>query len=85
MLAAGSAAEGRVLKPGVMAARFGSGRDPGWDLETQLRFAALSASVSVTGLGGAISAPHHDDLLTFLARENPAGDWTFLTATKGPS
>jgi sugar/nucleoside kinase (ribokinase family) len=74
---------GDVFVATFMAARYGTQRDR--DLETQLRFAGLAASVSVTGLGGAISAPRRADLLAFLAREHPAGDWTFLTATKGPS
>jgi sugar/nucleoside kinase (ribokinase family) len=74
---------GDVFVATFMAARYGS--HPDWDLPTQLRFAGLAASVSVTGLGGAASAPRHSDLLAFLAREEPEGDWTFLTATKGPS
>jgi sugar/nucleoside kinase (ribokinase family) len=74
---------GDVFVATFMAVRYGWRH--GWDLETQLRFAGLSASVSVTGLGGAISAPRTADLLAFLAREDPAGDWAFLTATKGPS
>jgi sugar/nucleoside kinase (ribokinase family) len=74
---------GDVFVATFMAARYGTHRD--WDLETQLRFAGLAASVSVTGLGGAISAPRRADLLAFLAREDPAGDWTFLTETKGLS
>lgn len=49
-----------------------------WDLATQLRFAGLNASLSVTGLGGAISAPHRADLLAFVADQRPDGDWSFL-------
>jgi sugar/nucleoside kinase (ribokinase family) len=67
---------GDVFVATFMAARFATQRD--WDLPAQLRFAGLSASVSVTGLGGAISAPRRADLLAFLGREDPAGDWTFL-------
>jgi sugar/nucleoside kinase (ribokinase family) len=74
---------GDVFVATLMAVRYGPQHD--WDLETQMRFAGLAASVSVTGLGGAISAPRPADLLAFLARERPVGDWTFLTETKGPS
>lgn len=49
-----------------------------WDLATQLRFAGLNASLSVTGLGGAVSAPQRADLLAFVDRHEPAGDWSFL-------
>ncbi|MFT4165301.1 MAG: PfkB family carbohydrate kinase [Microlunatus sp.] len=50
-----------------------------WDLATQLRFAGLNASLSVTGLGGAVSAPHRADLLAFVDRHKPTGDWSFLS------
>ena len=50
-----------------------------WDLATQLRFAGLNASLSVTGLGGAVSAPRRTDLLAFVDRRKPAGDWSFLS------
>lgn len=49
-----------------------------WDLATQLRFAGLNASLSVTGLGGAVSAPRRTDLLAFVADQRPDGDWSFL-------
>ena len=49
-----------------------------WDLATQLRFAGLNASLSVTGLGGAISAPRRADLRAFVADHEPDGDWSFL-------
>lgn len=50
-----------------------------WDLSTQLRFAGLNASLSVTGLGGAVSAPRRTDLLAFVDRRKPTGDWSFLS------
>lgn len=49
-----------------------------WDLATQLRFAGLNASLSVTGLGGAVSAPRRADLIAFVAAHRPVGDWAFL-------
>jgi sugar/nucleoside kinase (ribokinase family) len=54
-----------------------------WDLATQLRFAGLNASLSVTGLGGAVSAPRRADLCAYVARHRPLGDWSFLDA--GPA
>lgn len=51
-----------------------------WSLDEQLRFAALCASVSVTGYGGATSAPHAADLPALAGRWDPDGDWTFLTS-----
>ncbi|RLV48302.1 carbohydrate kinase family protein [Nocardioides mangrovicus] len=48
------------------------------DLESQIRLAGLAASVSVTGLGGARSAPTRADLLEFLRTHPVDGDWTFL-------
>lgn len=62
----------------VFVAAFMAARTRDWDLATQLRFAGLNASLSVTGLGGAISAPHQQDLLDFVATRNPPGDWSFL-------
>lgn len=49
-----------------------------WDLTTQLRFAGLNASLSVTGLGGAVSAPCRADLLSYISTRCPPGDWSFL-------
>lgn len=49
-----------------------------WDLTTQLRFAGLNASLSVTGLGGAVSAPRRADLLAYVESRQPPGDWSFL-------
>ena len=63
----------------VFVAAYMAARTRDWDLATQLRFAGLNASLSVTGLGGAISAPHHQDLLDFVAAQRPPGDWAFLT------
>lgn len=52
-----------------------------WSLPERLRFAALSASISVTGYGGATSAPHAADLPRLAAELDPSGDWTFLAPT----
>ena len=52
-----------------------------WDLTTQLRFAGLNAALSVTGLGGAVSAPRRADLIDFVTTNRPSGDWSFLDAT----
>jgi sugar/nucleoside kinase (ribokinase family) len=49
-----------------------------WDLATQLRFAGLNAALSVTGLGGAASAPRRADLIDFVTTTRPIGDWSFL-------
>lgn len=64
----------------VFVATYMAARTHDWDLATQLRFAGLNASLSVTGLGGATSAPRRQDLLDFLAAERPPGDWSFLHA-----
>lgn len=56
-----------------------------WDLRTRLRFAALSATLSVTGLGGAASAPRPADLRGFVERHRPEGDWSFLDAEPEPA
>lgn len=64
----------------VFVAAYMAARTRDWDLATQLRFAGLHASLSVMGLGGAISAPHRHDLLAFIAAHRPPGDWSFLTA-----
>lgn len=65
---------GDVFVAAFMAARV----HEDWDLATQLRFAGLNASLSVTGLGGAVSAPRRADLLAYVAAARPAGDWSFL-------
>jgi sugar/nucleoside kinase (ribokinase family) len=62
----------------VFVAAFMAGVHHGWDLETRLRFAAASAAFAVTGLGGAASAPHPDELRTFLDQRAAPGDWSFL-------
>lgn len=64
----------------VFVACFMAGGHHGWDLETRLRFAAASAAYAVTGLGGAASAPHPDQLRAFLRRTGAPGDWSFLDA-----
>lgn len=59
----------------------------GWDLVTRVRFAALAASLSVRGLGGALSAPRAGDIRDFLRHHRPGGDfaaiadWASATAT----
>ena len=65
---------GDVFVATLMAARV----HEDWDLATQLRFAGLNASLSVTGLGGAVSAPRRDDLIAYVAAHRPDGDWAFL-------
>ncbi|MBF4583252.1 carbohydrate kinase family protein [Curtobacterium sp. VKM Ac-2865] len=62
----------------VFVASFMAGVHHGWDLETRLRFAAASAAFAVTGLGGAASAPHPDELRSFLDQHAAPGDWSFL-------
>jgi sugar/nucleoside kinase (ribokinase family) len=64
----------------VFVAAFMATRSRGWDLRSRLRFAALSAAISVTGRGGAISAPRSQDLAGFVERHRPEGDWSFLTS-----
>ncbi|PZF63034.1 carbohydrate kinase [Curtobacterium sp. MCBD17_013] len=62
----------------VFVATFMASASRGWDLRTRLRFAGLCASMSVTGLGGAASAPRPADLVAFVDRHRPDGDWAFL-------
>ncbi|WJX99643.1 carbohydrate kinase family protein [Curtobacterium sp. SP.BCp] len=64
----------------VFVAAFMAGDHHGWDLPTRLRFGAASAAFAVTGLGGAASAPHPDQLRTFVRRAAPDDDWSFLDA-----
>ena len=61
---------GDVFTAGLMTATV-----LGWDLATRVRFAGLVASMSVRTLGGARSAPRPRDVLEFLERERPAGDF----------
>nr|WP_240895177.1 PfkB family carbohydrate kinase [Kineococcus siccus] len=61
---------GDVFTAGLMA-----GTVLGWDLATRVRFAGLVASMSVRTLGGATSAPRPRDVLAFLERERPGGDF----------
>ncbi|GAA1900310.1 carbohydrate kinase family protein [Lapillicoccus jejuensis] len=65
----------------VFAATFMAAAAYGWDLATRLRFAALCASVSVTGFGGAASAPTLGELPAHAARLAPDDDWSFLPRT----
>ncbi|MFE4469844.1 carbohydrate kinase family protein [Leifsonia sp. NPDC056824] len=69
----------------VFVATFMAAGLRGWDLPDRLRFAALSASLSVTGLGGAASAPRPADLLAFVERHRPEGDWSFLDRLPEPA
>ncbi|WP_066523005.1 carbohydrate kinase family protein [Curtobacterium ammoniigenes] len=62
----------------VFVATFMAGGFHDWDLATRLRFAAACAAISVTGFGGAATAPTPATLRAFIARHNVAGDWTFL-------
>ncbi|WP_160148711.1 carbohydrate kinase family protein [Amycolatopsis alkalitolerans] len=62
----------------VFVATFMASARHEWDLRTRLRFATLSAAISVTGLGGATSAPRPQDLAAFVARHHPEGAWSFL-------
>jgi sugar/nucleoside kinase (ribokinase family) len=62
----------------VFVASFMAGAHHGWELTTRLRFAAASAAYAVTGLGGAASAPHPEQLRAFLRRTGAPGDWSFL-------
>ncbi|GAA3628242.1 carbohydrate kinase family protein [Microlunatus ginsengisoli] len=65
---------GDIFVASFMAAE----RYPDWDLTNRLRFAALSASLSVRRLGGAVSAPRPADLRRFVDQARPAGNWSFL-------
>jgi sugar/nucleoside kinase (ribokinase family) len=62
----------------VFVATFMAGERHGWDLDTRLRCAALGAAVSVSTLGGAISAPRLPDLSDFVTAHDLPGDWSFL-------
>lgn len=63
----------------VFAATFMSAMRHGWDLPRCLRFANLCAAYSVTGPGGATTAPRHGDLPAFIKAHHVAGDWDFLS------
>ena len=52
----------------------------GWPLEKRLRFACLSASLSVRSLGGAASAPRPAQIADFISTEKPAGKWDDILA-----
>jgi sugar/nucleoside kinase (ribokinase family) len=67
----------------VFVATFMAGAHHGWPLEPRLRFAAASGAYAVTGLGGAASAPHPEQLRAFLRRSDPSGDWSFVDALTG--
>jgi sugar/nucleoside kinase (ribokinase family) len=69
----------------VFVATFMASASRGWDLRTRLRFASLSATISVTGLGGAASAPRPEDLRGFVESHRPAGDWSFLDLAPEPA
>lgn len=63
----------------VFAATFMSAMRHGWDLLTRLRFANLCAACSVTGPGGATTAPRRSDLPAFIEAHHVSGDWGFLS------
>ncbi|MFF1635533.1 carbohydrate kinase family protein [Leifsonia sp. NPDC058248] len=65
----------------VFVATFMASAGHGWDLASRLRFAGLAASISVTGFGGAASAPTIAGLQSFVAASRPDGDWSFLLDT----
>jgi sugar/nucleoside kinase (ribokinase family) len=69
----------------VFVATFMASAGHGWDLASRLRFAGLAASISVTGFGGAASAPTIAGLQSFVASRRPAGDWSFLLDTASAS
>jgi sugar/nucleoside kinase (ribokinase family) len=69
----------------VFVATFMAAARHGWSLEERLRFASLSAAISVTGLGGAASAPTPVDIVRFVDRHAPDGDWSFLQDASRPS
>jgi hypothetical protein len=64
----------------VFVATFMAAARHPWTLAQRLRYAALHAALSVTGHGGALSAPRAGDLAEFLTRHRPDGDWDFLHA-----
>ncbi|RII13922.1 Ribokinase [Streptomyces sp. YIM 130001] len=68
----------------VFVATFMAAARHSWTLAERLRYATLSAALSVTGHGGAAAAPRPPDLARFLAaRRNghgTEGDWSFLTS-----
>lgn len=69
---------GDVFVASLMSALYGWGANGSLDLERALRLAALSASISVTGFGGATSAPRRSELHEAASRLDPTGDWGFL-------
>lgn len=69
----------------VFVAAFMAALSTDWDLRTRLRFASLNATLSVTGLGGAASAPRPHDLTAFIDEHRPDGDWAFLDRTPQPA
>jgi sugar/nucleoside kinase (ribokinase family) len=62
----------------VFAASFMTSAGFGWPLEDRLRFAGLCASLSVTSLGGAASAPHPAKISRYLSLNTLPGDWTLI-------
>jgi sugar/nucleoside kinase (ribokinase family) len=63
----------------VFVATFMSALRQDWDLRSCLRFANLCAAYSVTGPGGATTAPRPGDLPAFIEAHCPGGDWDFLS------
>jgi sugar/nucleoside kinase (ribokinase family) len=63
----------------VFVATFMAALRQDWDLRTCLRFANLCAAYSVTGPGGATTAPRPGDLPAFIEAHCPGGDWSFLS------
>lgn len=48
-----------------------------WDTAERLRFAVTCASISVTGRGGALSAPTLKSVQSFVAANGTRNDWSF--------
>jgi len=69
----------------VFVATFMAGDIHGWDIPTKLQFASLCAAISVTSIGGALSAPTLEHVRSFVSANCLVGDWSFLPAAADPS
>jgi sugar/nucleoside kinase (ribokinase family) len=67
----------------VFVATFMAALRHDWGLRDCLRFANLCAAYSVTGPGGATTAPRPGDLPAFVEAHCPDGDWGFLSELGG--
>lgn len=68
----------------VFTATFMTAMLQDWALPEQLRFASLCASLSVMGLGGAVSAPRSTEVGEFIRARHSPGDWSFLADLEIP-